>query len=82
MAEQTPTVLSSEILKGKMNWPTIEASITAGTCKVSKLADELGVKPIEVRNLLLQQYNDKIVFKVGRTGGVYWVNKMVGGLNA
>lgn len=55
-----------------VNWEEMDSLITDGNCKVSILATNLSVKPQELRDALREHYGDRIEFRRGRNGGVYW----------
>ena len=52
----------------------IEAAIKAGTFKVSTFADSRNANPVKVKEQITNHFGNKITFKRGRTGGVFWNN--------
>jgi hypothetical protein len=56
-----------------IDWSVVEAQLNGGTkVSLSILAKSLKVFPIDLRKIFATKYGDRIVFKRGRTGGVYW----------
>ena len=59
-----------------IEWFTVDQLITAGKCRCSILAVELGMSTENLRKELEKHYNTgeaRIFFKKGRNGGVYWL---------
>lgn len=67
--------ISNEELSTKLDWPSIEVAIKAKQLRVSALAEELNANPVELRKLIETHFGDKIYFKRGRSGGVFWNQK-------
>lgn len=56
-----------------LDWVAIEADLDAGRkISLSILAKNYNVFPIDLRKIFQNRYGDRIVFKRGRTGGIYW----------
>lgn len=56
-----------------LDWKTIEADLDAGRkVSLSILAKTHQVFPIDLRKIFQNRYGDRIIFKRGRTGGIYW----------
>ena len=56
-----------------LDWTAIEADLNAGRkVSLSILAKTHQVFPIDLRTIFQNRYGDRIVFKRGRTGGIYW----------
>jgi len=56
-----------------LDWTAIEADLNAGRkVSLSILAKTHQVFPIDLRKIFQNRYGDRIVFKRGRTGGIYW----------
>ena len=57
----------------QIDWASVEAQLNGGTkVSLSILAKTLKVFPIDLRKMFAAKYGDRIIFKRGRTGGVYW----------
>jgi hypothetical protein len=57
----------------QIDWSAVELQLNSGTkVSLSILAKSLKVFPIDLRKIFATKYGDRIVFKRGRTGGVYW----------
>lgn len=64
-----------------LDWSTIEADLNAGRrVSLSHLAQAHKVFPIDLRKIFEARYGDRIEFRRGRSGGVYW--KASGGVSA
>jgi len=62
----SPTTIS-------LDWTAIEADLNSGKrVSLSTLAKQFQVFPIDLRRIFQTRYGDRIVFKRGRTGGIYW----------
>lgn len=64
-----------------LDWTAIEADLNAGRkVSLSILAKTHQVFPIDLRKIFQSRYGDRIIFKRGRTGGIYWksLNASVG----
>lgn len=56
-----------------LDWAGIEAALNGGgRVSLSHLAKAHKVFPIDLRKIFEARYGDRIVFKRGRSGGVYW----------
>ena len=66
------TKATVEQLRSSMNWAGIETAIKDHTFKIVKMAGDLNANPVELRDLLVEHFGDKITFKRGRNGGVFW----------
>lgn len=56
-----------------LDWTAIEADLDAGRkVSLSILAKTHQVFPIDLRKIFQNRYGDRIIFKRGRTGGIYW----------
>jgi hypothetical protein len=56
-----------------LDWTAIEADLNSGRkVSLSILAKTHQVFPIDLRKIFQSRYGDRIVFKRGRTGGIYW----------
>lgn len=62
--QQTETV--------EIDFAAIDILINTNQCKVSVLARQMGVSAQDLRNALVEHYGQRIIFKRGRSGGVYW----------
>lgn len=63
-----------------LDWTAIEADLNAGRkVSLSILAKTHQVFPIDLRKIFQNRYGDRIVFKRGRTGGIYWKAATSGG---
>jgi hypothetical protein len=62
-------------LNVQIEWSNVDKMIDDGNCKINILAKELGVKQDLLRDAFVKHYGDKIEFKRGRKGGVYWVKQ-------
>jgi len=57
----------------QLDWSAIEADLNAGRkVSLSVLAKAFNVFPIDLRKIFQNRFGDRIVFKRGRTGGIYW----------
>lgn len=56
----------------ELNWSSFDSLITENNCKVSVLAKELGIPTTDLKKAMVEHYGNRIVFKRGRKGGVYW----------
>ena len=57
----------------QLDWVGIEADLNAGRkVSLSILAKAFNVFPIDLRKIFQNRFGDRIVFKRGRTGGIYW----------
>ncbi len=62
----SPTTIS-------LDWTQIDGDLKAGKrVSLSHLAQAHKVFPIDLRRIFESRYGDQIVFKRGRTGGVFW----------
>lgn len=62
----SPTTIS-------LDWTQIDADLKAGKrVSLSHLAQAHKVFPIDLRKIFQSRYGDQIIFKRGRTGGVFW----------
>jgi len=68
MTDVTPV----QTIQETINWTEIDQKITDKTAKLSILAKELGFSSEDFRKLLVAHYGDRILFKRGRTGGIYF----------
>ena len=59
-------------LNVQIEWSAVDKMIDEGKCKIQALAEQLGVKQDVLRDAFVNHYGDKIEFKRGRKGGVYW----------
>lgn len=57
-----------------LNWQAVEEAIRAGTFRVSVYAKHIGVAEGDLRASLVQYFGNRIGFRRGRKGGVYFVN--------
>ena len=66
-----------EEIIAKINFAQIDTLINNKQCKLSKLAVDLGISQPELRLAMRHHYGDRIEFKRGRSGGIFWstVNK-------
>lgn len=77
-AEQSSTSNKIKIGKKKVEsttveWSKVDALIEAKTCKLKSLAESLGVSDLTyMRELLVTHYGERIEFKRGRAGGIFW----------
>ncbi len=56
-----------------LDWASIEATLKSGNrVSLSHLAQTHKVFPIDLRKIFESRYGDQIIFKRGRTGGVFW----------
>ena len=56
-----------------LDWTAIEGDLNAGRkVSLSILAKQFRVFPIDLRRMFETRYGDRIIFKRGRTGGIYW----------
>jgi|LakMenEpi03Aug12_release.lakeMendotaPanAssembly.Ray.scaffolds.fasta_scaffold190269_5 hypothetical protein len=56
-----------------LDWNHIDAALKSGQrVSLSHLAQAHKVFPIDLRKIFESRYGDKIIFKRGRTGGVFW----------
>lgn len=56
-----------------LDWADIEATLDSGNrVSLSHLAKTHNVFPIDLRKIFHDRYGDRVVFKRGRSGGVYW----------
>lgn len=56
-----------------LDWSTIDSDLKSGKrVSLSHLAQTHKVFPIDLRKIFESRYGDQIVFKRGRTGGVFW----------
>lgn len=56
-----------------LDWSGIDADLKAGKrVSLSHLAAQHKVFPIDLRKIFESRYGDQIIFKRGRTGGVFW----------
>lgn len=67
-------VLTAEEVSAKFNWATIEEAIKAGTFKTQAFATENGLNPTIVKDQLVAKYGDRLEFRRGRNGGVFFVD--------
>lgn len=68
--EKTPTV-TVEMLEN-IGWGVFDNAITAGKCKIKQMSDANGWNQNELKNCFVAHYGDRIVFKRGCKGGVFW----------
>lgn len=66
------TKVTQQELSNTINWQSIDTLIGQGNCKVKQLADDMNANPVDLRNLITEHYGDRIEFRRGRAGGVYW----------
>lgn len=56
-----------------LDWTAIESDLNSGKrVSLSHLAAAHKVFPIDLRKIFEARYGDRIIFKRGRTGGVFW----------
>lgn len=56
-----------------LDWTAIESDLNSGKrVSLSHLAQAHKVFPIDLRKIFEARYGDRIIFKRGRTGGVFW----------
>lgn len=56
-----------------LDWTSIESDLNSGKrVSLSHLAAAHKVFPIDLRKIFEARYGDRIIFKRGRTGGVFW----------
>lgn len=56
-----------------LDWSAIEADLNAGRrVSLSHMAKAHKVFPIDLRRLFESRYGSRVVFRRGRSGGVYW----------
>ena len=56
----------------EIKWEEFESLVSEKKAKLSLLAKEFSVYPMDLKNFLVKKYGEKIVFKKGRNGGIYW----------
>lgn len=61
--------------KVELNWDAIDNLINNKMAKLSNLSKELKIKSSELHDILVGHYGDRIVFKRGRNGGIFWSTK-------
>lgn len=59
---QTPTI----------QWETIDKLISDKNCRISILAKELQINPNDLKKMFEEHYGDKVEYRRGRAGGVFW----------
>lgn len=56
-----------------IDWSAIEGALDSGNrVSLSHLAKAHNVFPIDLRKMFQARYGDRVIFKRGRSGGVYW----------
>lgn len=63
---------SVESIAAQINFDSVDELITAKNCRVSKLSLELGIPIPDLRLALSHHYGTRVIFKRGRSGGVFW----------
>lgn len=58
-----------------IDWESVDKAINERACRVNALAEQLNVNPQELRTALETHYGNRIVFKRGRSGGVFWATQ-------
>jgi hypothetical protein len=58
-----------------IEWTNVDNLINDGQCKVSILAKELGMSQEDLKTALVEHYAEKIEFRRGRNGGVFWTKE-------
>lgn len=61
--------------KVELNWDAIDNLINNKTAKLSNLSKELKIKSSELHDMLVDHYGNRIIFKRGRKGGIFWSTK-------
>ena len=56
----------------EIKWEEFETLVSERKAKLSLLAKEWSVYPMDLKKFLVNKYGEKIVFKKGRNGGIYW----------
>lgn len=56
----------------QIDWAVVEGQINAKECKLNKLALDIGIPANILRLALVEHYGDRIEFKRGRRGGIFW----------
>lgn len=81
MSDETTTVRKTRVarksvdeLSASIDWVAMDALINQGKCKISLLEDQLEANPADLKNLFVAHYGDKIEFRRGRNGGVFWTS--------
>lgn len=55
-----------------LDWASIEATLNSGArVSLSHLAKTHNVFPIDLRKIFQDRYGDRVIFRRGRSGGVY-----------
>jgi hypothetical protein len=62
---------SKQIIIDSINWSEVETSINAGGFKIKTFAEAKGWSQASLKEALVEHFGDNIVFKRGRTGGVF-----------
>ena len=56
-----------------LDWVSIEATLNSGArVSLSHLAKTHNVFPIDLRKIFQARFGDRVIFRRGRSGGVYW----------
>ena len=58
-----------------IDWSGFESSMAAGNAKLCELAKQYNIYPNDMKELLVTKYQQHIIFKKGRHGGIYWATK-------
>ena len=58
-----------------INWTDFENSMASGSAKLCDLASQYNIYPVDMKELLIKKYENHIVFKKGRNGGIYWATR-------
>ncbi|MBC8282211.1 MAG: hypothetical protein H8E32_00215 [Nitrospinae bacterium] len=59
-----------------IDWDYFEKLINNNQAKLSLLSTKYKLYPSEIKELLSNKYGDKIVFKKGRYGGIFWTKEL------
>ena len=62
---------SKQKITDSINWSEVEASINAGSFKIKTFAEAKGWSQASLKESLVEHFGDNILFKRGRTGGVF-----------
>lgn len=55
-----------------IQWDSIDGMINDGKCRIIVISKELKVPAVELRKAFDSHYKDRITYKRGRNGGVFW----------
>lgn len=75
-AKTKRTTKTNDVLAGSIQWESMDKLIDVGNCRLSLIAEELNANVVDLREQFIAHYGDKIVFKRGRNGGVFWSNQV------